>query len=354
MESLTQSLREMMAEGATDSPFDNLTQNSTAKTAAVSRGLDLAIDVVFGTLAAGILVAMGCAVDIDVMIQHIKRPYGIAVGVLSQFVVMPLVAFLLCLAFQMDPARAMSVLVVGCCPGGSISNILAYLVDGDMSLSICMTTASTAVAMGLMPLCLWLYSKPWTTPKIVIPYWKIAVTLVLIIVPVGLGVLLKYKSPKGAWLFLKVGSFFGFFILIAGAVLSGLTYKNMWVGPASIFVMAVILPMIGYTFGFLLAWLFRMDMKCRKTVCIETGNQNIGLALSILKLTFPAEITGELLLFPLLYGFFQGVEAVIIIVSYQFWKIKCRKPGEDEKEEESSDPTTLLLQKLTKRSLFGN
>eukprot|EP00058_Branchiostoma_floridae_P007621 XP_002593109.1 hypothetical protein BRAFLDRAFT_72818 [Branchiostoma floridae] len=389
-----------MAAESTDSPLSNLTQNSSGvATTASSPGLDMAMNVVFGTLAALILVAMGCAVDIDVMIQHVKRPYGIGVGVMSQFGVMPLVAFLLCLAFKLDPAHAMSVLVVGCCPGGSVSNVLAYLVDGDMSLSghrrtvwrncwtilsivfavgqrapsdgvarlldnpeycircwtagtvgrICMTTASTALAMGLMPLCLWLYSQPWTTPAFVIPYWKIAVTLVLIVVPVGLGVLLKYKSPKGALLFLKIGGFFGFFILIVAAVLGGLTYKNMWVGPPSIFIMAVVFPLIGYVFGYVIAWLFRMDSKCRKTVCIETGNQNIGLALSILKLTFPAEITGELLLFPLMYGVFQGIEAVIIITTYQIWKIKCRKPEENDEKEPDSDPTTLLLQKLMKR-----
>ncbi|XP_035693247.1 solute carrier family 10 member 6-like [Branchiostoma floridae] len=349
MASLNQSLSSMAAE-STDSPLSNLTQNSSGvATTASSPGLDMAMNVVFGTLAALILVAMGCAVDIDVMIQHVKRPYGIGVGVMSQFGVMPLVAFLLCLAFKLDPAHAMSVLVVGCCPGGSVSNVLAYLVDGDMSLSICMTTASTALAMGLMPLCLWLYSQPWTTPAFVIPYWKIAVTLVLIVVPVGLGVLLKYKSPKGALLFLKIGGFFGFFILIVAAVLGGLTYKNMWVGPPSIFIMAVVFPLIGYVFGYVIAWLFRMDSKCRKTVCIETGNQNIGLALSILKLTFPAEITGELLLFPLMYGVFQGIEAVIIITTYQIWKIKCRKPEENDEKEPDSDPTTLLLQKLMKR-----
>ncbi|XP_066268067.1 sodium-dependent organic anion transporter-like [Branchiostoma lanceolatum] len=339
-----------MAVASTDSPLSNLTQNSSAvQTTEVSPGLDMAMNVVFVTLSCLILFAMGCAVDIDVMIQHVKRPYGIGVGVLSQFGLMPLVAFLLCLGFQMEPIRAMSVLVVGCCPGGSVSNVLAYLVDGDMSLSICMTTASTALAMGLMPLCLWIYSQPWATPQVVIPYWKIAVTLVLIVVPVSLGILLKYKSPKGAWLFLKIGGFFGFFILLAGAVLGGISYKNMWVGPTSTFVAAVILPLIGYTFGYLIAWLFRMDIPGRKTVCIETGNQNIGLALAILKLTFPTKIAGELLLFPLMYGVFQGIEAAIIIVTYQIWKIKCRKPNEDDEKEQDSDPTTLLLQKLMKR-----
>ncbi|XP_066268065.1 ileal sodium/bile acid cotransporter-like [Branchiostoma lanceolatum] len=318
----------------------NTTRNDTASPTDDDGGItSIVMDVVVTITVCLILVAMGCTLDVQAMLKYIKRPYGIAVGVMSQFVIMPLVAFLLCLAFQLEPARALSVLVVGTSPGGHMSNLMVYWLDGDMNLSICMTTVSTALAMGLMPLSLWVYSKPFTTATTVVPYEKIVIALVTIIIPVSVGIFLKYKSPKGARLFLKIGGIFGIVIILASAVLGGIAYQDMWSGPPAIFLIAFIFPTIGYSFGYVIAWLFRMDSICRKTVCIETGTQNIGIALSILKLTFAPELASKIILFPMLYASFQGLEAMILVVSYQIWKRKCKTTEEKEEEKEIGDDT---------------
>ncbi|XP_019646550.1 PREDICTED: ileal sodium/bile acid cotransporter-like [Branchiostoma belcheri] len=329
----------------------NFTLNDTVSLPEEDGGITSTVmDVVVTITVCLILVAMGCTLDLQAMLKYIKRPYGIAVGVMSQFVIMPLVAFLLCLAFQLEPARALSVLVVGTCPGGHMSNLLVYWLDGDINLSICMTTVSTALAMGLMPLCLWIYSKPFTTATTVVPYGKIVIALVTIIIPVSVGIFLKYKSPKGARLFLKIGGIFGIVIILASAVLGGIAYKDMWTGPPAIFLIAFVFPTIGYSFGYVIAWLFRMEDTLRKTVCIETGTQNIGIALSILKLTFAPELASKIILFPMLYATFQGTEAMILVVSYQIWKRKC-KAVEEKEEKETADEAkqeTLLDDAMTK------
>ncbi|CAH1245196.1 SLC10A2 [Branchiostoma lanceolatum] len=295
----------------------NTTRNDTASPTADDGGItSIVMDVVVTITVCLILVAMGCTLDVQAMLKYIKRPYGIAVGVMSQFVIMPLVAFLLCLAFQLEPARALSVLVVGTSPGGHMSNLMVYWLDGDMNLS-----------------------KPFTTATTVVPYEKIVIALVTIIIPVSVGIFLKYKSPKGARLFLKIGGIFGIVIILASAVLGGIAYQDMWSGPPAIFLIAFIFPTIGYSFGYVIAWLFRMDSICRKTVCIETGTQNIGIALSILKLTFAPELASKIILFPMLYASFQGLEAMILVVSYQIWKRKCKITEEKEEEKEIGDDT---------------
>ncbi|XP_035693554.1 ileal sodium/bile acid cotransporter-like [Branchiostoma floridae] len=325
----------------------NTTGNNTASLPEENGGIPgIVMDVVVTFTVCLILVAMGCTLDLQAMLKYIKRPYGIGVGVMSQFVIMPLVAFLLCLAFQsqLDPARALSILVVGTCPGGHMSNLLVYWLDGDMNLSICMTTVSTALAMGLMPLCLWIYSKPFISAStVVVPYEKIVIALVTIIIPVSAGMFLKYKSPKWARRFLKIGGIFGIVIILSSAVLGGIAYQDMWTGPPALFLIAFIFPTIGYSFGYVIAWLFRMDATCRKTVCIETGTQNIGIALSILKLTFAPELASKIILFPMLYASFQGLEAMILVISFQIWKRKCKTVKEKEEKEVGDDTKDVNL-----------
>ncbi|MGH0153614.1 UNVERIFIED_CONTAM: hypothetical protein FKN15_051580 [Acipenser sinensis] len=96
--------------------------------------LSLALSTVLTVLLAMVMFSMGCNVEATKLWGHIKRPWGIFVGFLCQFGIMPLAAFLLSLAFQVQPIQAIAVMIMGCCPGGTGSNIISYWVDGDMDL----------------------------------------------------------------------------------------------------------------------------------------------------------------------------------------------------------------------------
>lgn len=85
-------------------------------------------------MLALVMFSMGCNVELQKFWAHIKRPWGIFVGFLCQFGIMPLTAFLLSLAFDVLPIQAVVVMIMGCCPGGTASNVIAYWVDGDMDL----------------------------------------------------------------------------------------------------------------------------------------------------------------------------------------------------------------------------
>ncbi|MGH0182507.1 UNVERIFIED_CONTAM: hypothetical protein FKN15_009716 [Acipenser sinensis] len=167
-----------------------------------------------------------------------------------------------------------------------------------------MTACSTILAMGMMPLCLFIYTKMWTdTDAIQIPYDSI----------VGLGIYVKHKWPKKAKTILKVGSIAGA-VLIAGiAVVGGVLYQSSWVISPSLWIIGVIYPAVGFGFGFLLARLVGQPYYRCRTIAIETGFQNSQLCSTIVQLSFSPEELEVMFSFPLIYSIFQMVFAALII-----------------------------------------
>lgn len=96
--------------------------------------LNHGINVFVGLVLCFTMLGLGCTVDVSQLGEHIRRPVGVLLALVCQFVIMPLVAFLLALAFSLDDVAAMAVLLCGCCPGGNLSNIMSLLVHGEMNL----------------------------------------------------------------------------------------------------------------------------------------------------------------------------------------------------------------------------
>ena len=96
--------------------------------------LDLVFTVVSALMIGLLMFSLGCSVEVQKLWGHIRRPWGIAVGMLCQFGLMPLIAYLLIISFSLKPLQAIAVLLMGWCPGGTVSNIFTFWVDGDMDL----------------------------------------------------------------------------------------------------------------------------------------------------------------------------------------------------------------------------
>ena len=96
--------------------------------------LGLVMSTVLTIMLAMVMFSMGCTVDIMKLWGHIKRPWGIIIGFLCQFGIMPFTAFALALVFDVLPVQAVVIIIMGCCPGGTGSNIICYWLDGDMDL----------------------------------------------------------------------------------------------------------------------------------------------------------------------------------------------------------------------------
>ncbi|XP_036400569.1 ileal sodium/bile acid cotransporter [Megalops cyprinoides] len=303
--------------------------------------LSVVLSTVLTVMLAMVMFAMGCTVDAPKLWGHIRRPWGIFIGFLCQFGIMPFTGFALALAFNVLPVQAVVILIMGCCPGGSSSNILAYWLDGDMDLSISMTTCSSILAMGMMPLCLLIYTSIWTSADTIqIPYESIGITLVSLLVPVALGIYVKNKWPKVAKKILKVGSIMGIALIVIIAVVGGVLYQSSWIISPSLWIIGAIYPLVGFGLGFLLArFVGQPYYRCR-TIALETGFQNSQLCSTIVQLSFSAEELEVMFSFPLIYSIFQLVVAVGSVGAYQLYKRHCRRASahEDSERAEGGDP----------------
>ncbi|XP_036613467.1 ileal sodium/bile acid cotransporter [Trichosurus vulpecula] len=285
--------------------------------------LSTILSTVLTILLALVMFSMGCNVEVMKFWAHIKKPWGIFVGFLCQFGIMPLSGFILSVAFDILPIQAVAVLIMGCCPGGTASNILTYWTDGDMDLSISMTTCSTLLALGMMPLCLYIYTKMWTdTGAIKIPYDSLGTTLVALIIPISVGILVKNKWPKQARIILRVGSILGVFFIVVTAVIGGVLYQGSWIIHPNLWVIGTLFPLIGYSLGFCLARIAGLSWHRCRTVSLETGMQNAQLCSTIVQLSFTAEELNQMFTFPLIYSIFQLALGGIFVGIYVLYR-KC-------------------------------
>uniref|UniRef100_A0A1A8JQE3 Sodium/bile acid cotransporter 4 n=1 Tax=Nothobranchius kuhntae TaxID=321403 RepID=A0A1A8JQE3_NOTKU len=282
------------------------------------------INVFIGLVLCFTMLGLGCTVEVSQLGEHVRRPIGVLLALLCQFVIMPLVAFLLALAFSLDDVAAMAVLLCGCCPGGNLSNIMSLLVHGEMNLSIIMTISSTLLALVLMPLCLWVYSRAWINTPVVnlLPFGAIILTLCSTLIPIGLGVLLRYRNTRVADVVLKASLWSLLVTLVMLFILTGVMLGPDLLAtiPASVYVVAVLMPLCGYAAGFGLAVLFNLPPSSCRSVSLETGCQNVQLCTAILKLAFPPQLMGGMYMFPLLYALFQAAEAGLFILAYRLYR----------------------------------
>ncbi|XP_044072543.1 ileal sodium/bile acid cotransporter [Siniperca chuatsi] len=299
--------------------------------------LGLVLSTVLTIMLAMVMFAMGCTVDIEQLWGHIKKPWGIFIGFLCQFGIMPLTAFALSLAFGVLPVQAVVIIIMGCCPGGSGSNIICYWLDGDMDLSITMTACSSVLALGMMPLCLLIYTSIWTSNSTIqIPYDSIGITLVALLIPITLGIYVKRKWPHVAKKILKVGSIAGFGLIVIIAVVGGILYQSSWTIAPSLWIIGTIYPFVGFGLGFFLARFAGQPWYRCRTIALETGFQNSQLCSTIVQLSFrPAELE-VMFAFPLIYSIFQLVVVIISVGGYQAYKKSCCRSSADTDSEAPS------------------
>uniref|UniRef100_A0A8C3YQD5 Solute carrier family 10 member 6 n=1 Tax=Catagonus wagneri TaxID=51154 RepID=A0A8C3YQD5_9CETA len=287
--------------------------------------LELVFSVASAVMVGLLMFSLGCSVEIRKLWLHIRRPWGIAVGLLCQFGLMPLLAYLLVLGFSLKPVQAIAILIMGCCPGGTVSNIFTFWVDGDMDLSISMTACSTVAALGMMPLCLYLYTLSWSLEQnLTVPYRNIGITLLCLTVPVAFGVYVNYKWPKQSKIILKVGAFVGGVLLLVVAVAGVVLAKGSWNSDMILLTISFIFPLIGHVMGFLLALLTHQSWQRCRTISLETGAQNIQMCITMLQLSFPAEQLVQMLSFPLAYGLFQLLDGFLIVAAYKMYKRRLK------------------------------
>ncbi|XP_062992150.1 sodium-dependent organic anion transporter [Elgaria multicarinata webbii] len=287
---------------------------------------------VAGAIALGLIMfSMGCMVEVKKLWGHIKRPWGIAVGMMCQFGLMPLTGYILATYLPVKAIQALTIFIIGCCPGGASSNLATYWVDGDMDLSISMTIFSNVAGLGTMPLYLYLYSCSWEFAQVIIvPYKTIGTELPGLVIPIACGIFVNYRWPKQSKIIRKIGSIAGVLVLIVLAVLNQALNKDFWDVDHWLLIAATILPSTGYLGGFLLARLTYQSWQRCRTIAVEIGSQNLHLCYSALQLSFSTQHFGQIFPFYTIYYVFQLLTLTVLVAVYQIYKRCLRKATAEE------------------------
>ncbi|MFK8003920.1 MAG: bile acid:sodium symporter [Polyangiales bacterium] len=239
-----------------------------------------------------------------------SRPKGVLIGLLSQFGWMPLIAFGLASGLGLSPALAVGLIIVGCTPGGTTSNLFAYYSRADVALSISMTVVSTVVAVVAMPLLVAFYVSSVEGLAFDVPLKSIATTLALVLVPVGIGMGIRAKSEVAAKRAEKLGSWSGVAVLVVLIASSVWRNQSVFVEiPAGGYVAAFLLGLIGLIAGYGVSALLRLPEPQRRAVALETGIQNSPLAFAIVLSALPETMQDEAIRLPMLYALFVLLSA---------------------------------------------
>ena len=249
----------------------------------------------YTSLLLGIaMFGMGLTIKLDDFKIVFTRPKELLIGCFAQFTIMPLVAFCLAKAFHLSPDLAIGVILVGCCPGGVSSNIMSYLCGGDVAFSVGMTTVSTILSPVMTPL---MVSFLASGAKITIHGLPMFVSIVeTVIVPVAIGFALNYALGKNE-AFKEVQKVMpGVAVLglacVVGGVISSQGSKFFQSGIV-IFVAVLLHNGFGYFLGYCAGKLTGMNTAKKRTISIEVGMQNAGLATNLATTTAQFASTPE-------------------------------------------------------------
>ena len=221
--------------------------------------------------------------DFEVVFSH---PKDVVIGCLAQFTIMPLLAWLLSRLFGLDSALALGVILVGCCPGGTASNVITYLAKGDLALSVGMTGVSTLLAPLLTPLLTWGLAGHQINVDVVSMFLSI---LWVVIVPIALGLLIKRLAPRFTDEVVDyLPAFSSLAIAAIVAIIFSANAEKLMVGGWVIILVVMLHNLFGLALGYSLGKVLRLSQPKRKAISIEVGMQNSGLASSLAAMHFAA------------------------------------------------------------------
>jgi len=228
-----------------------------------------------------IMFGMGTSMGLKDFAGVIKMPKGVFIGVGSHFIIMPLLGFTLAKLSGFPPEIAAGIILVGCSPNGMASNVMSYLAKANLALSVTITAVSTMLAPLFTPLLMKFLGGAFI--KIDAPgmMWDI---IKIVIVPIGAGILFnKYLLKRALWLetLMPLLSMFGIAFIIVIITAAG---RDSLLNIGGMLVLLVLIHnLMGYTLGYWSGRLFKMSERDCRTMAIEVGMQNAGLASGLAK-----------------------------------------------------------------------
>ncbi|KYQ54495.1 Ileal sodium/bile acid cotransporter, partial [Trachymyrmex zeteki] len=302
------------------------------------------IDSIF-TASVAILVSIlyinfGCAIDWNVCRNTLRRPIGPAIGFFCQFLIMPLLSFLIgYLLFPDRPELQIGMFFTGISPSGGASNMWTLLLDGNLNLSITMTTICTIAAFvilvynillffkGMMPF--WVFTLGryiFAQGKIAVPYEHIGTFVIGLIIPLAIGFLIQKKFPRVSKILVRVMKPFSVILIIFIVIFAVMT--NLYIFKLftwKIIIAGMGLPWLGFTFGFIIAYICKQSQADIRAIAIETGIQNTGVAIFLLRFTLKPPADDLTTVVPVSAAMMTPVPLTILFIIKLIYKYKQKK-----------------------------
>lgn len=231
-----------------------------------------------------VMLGMGMTLRPENFIEVCKRPRLIAIGVGLQYLLMPLLAYLISILFGLSEALLIGMVLVGTCPGGTASNVICYLARGDVALSISLTTVSTLLAIILTPVITWFYVEQ-TVPVPVMSMMR--QIFMIIVLPVATGVLANYYFNRQLTFIKKLFPLLSVLsiVLIIGIIVA-LNQGNMYLLALPVVAAIFWHNLAGLLVAYYLSRILGVEERQRRTIAIEVGMQNSGLAVALAQTYF--------------------------------------------------------------------
>lgn len=226
-----------------------------------------------------IMFAMGLTLNLDNFKRVLRKPIKLALGTTLQFFLMPLLAFLISQLLALKEGLAIGMVLVGCCPGGTASNVICYLAKGDLALSISLTMVSTFLSVFLTPFFTLLYLGQAVEVPIIDMMFSI---LQIVIIPVVLGLYINtYFGDKISKLlpFFPTVSVLAIVLIIA--IVVALNSSNLVAISGLVFIAVILHNILGIVSAYVLSKMCHYDESTCRTIAIEVGMQNSGLGVAL-------------------------------------------------------------------------
>ena len=265
---------------------------------------------------------LGLSLEFKDFLLVVRRPRAMFAGMLGQLVLLPLLAYVLVRALGLEPAIAIGLMLIACCPGGSSSNVFSKLAGGDVALSVSLTAVSSIVTLVTMPLIMkWVAAVFGKAVNISLPVGNLLVqNLVTMLLPILVGIIIRRYLPVAARKISAVLSKLAFplLMLLAGLFFVGnreSIISNF--GVLGLTVTALLLTAIGL--AALLCVVFRLVRKERRTIVIEVGMQNAAQAIAVA--TSPFVFNDPAIAVPaIIYALMMNVVLLIYVAAIRLSK----------------------------------
>lgn len=233
-----------------------------------------------------IMLGMGMTMTVDDFKGVLQSPKAVLIGVVAQFVVMPGLAYVLCKLFNLPPEIAVGVILVGCCPGGTASNVITYMAKGNVALSVACTSVSTLLAPLLTPAIFYLLASQWL--KIDAASMFISI-LQVVLLPIVIGLILRTWLKRQVESYIQVMPLVSVIAIVAivAAIIGGSKAAILQSG-LLILVVVILHNGFGYLLGFTAARFFKLPYADSKAIAVEVGMQNSGLGVALAAVHFAA------------------------------------------------------------------